>query len=114
MVLLSSSLKAELLQIKDLTFVLSQMQYDDSQNHLVVADNDNSSREWHTLFLLNGKSAPAIPPLELRQGERVRIAHDQYRTSSNTNSYERASLGSNRDKTAVTCWNRTYTEIRLP
>ncbi len=63
---------------KDMTMVLSELNLSDSRTatepstHLTVPLK-TMSQGVHTFYLLNGKAAPAIPPVELRQGERVRL-----------------------------------------
>lgn len=59
---------------KDMTMVLSELNLQGGTDPAArVAVPQKTSSAIHTIFLMNGKSAPAIPPIELRQGERVRL-----------------------------------------
>lgn len=58
---------------KDFTVVLSELNLGaaaEGSPHPVLPLKTSSA---HTYYMMNGKSAPAIPPVELRQGERVRL-----------------------------------------
>jgi FtsP/CotA-like multicopper oxidase with cupredoxin domain len=59
---------------KDMTVVLSELNLGaaaEGAPHPAVSLK--TSNQVRTYFLLNGKAAPAIPPIELRQGEKVRM-----------------------------------------
>ncbi len=57
---------------KDLTMVLSELNLQGDQAARVAVPM-KTNVGVKTVFLLNGKAAPAVPAMELRQGERVRL-----------------------------------------
>lgn len=58
---------------KDFTVVLSELNLGSAPEGAAHAVQPTKVPGSHTYYLMNGKAAPAIPPIELRQGERVRL-----------------------------------------
>lgn len=58
---------------KDFTVVLSELNLGAGAEGTAHPVQPLKSAASHTYYLMNGKAAPAIPPIELRQGERVRL-----------------------------------------
>lgn len=58
---------------KDFTVVLSELNLASAAEGTAHPVSPLKSGNTHTYYMMNGKSAPAIPPVELRQGERVRL-----------------------------------------
>jgi FtsP/CotA-like multicopper oxidase with cupredoxin domain len=58
---------------KDFTVVLSELNLGAGAEGTAHPVQPLKSATSHTYYLMNGKAAPAIPPIELRQGERVRL-----------------------------------------
>jgi FtsP/CotA-like multicopper oxidase with cupredoxin domain len=57
---------------KEVLLLISQVKYSAAAAHQALAPTDTAPGA-QCVFLINGKAAPAIPPIELRQGERVRL-----------------------------------------
>lgn len=58
---------------KDFTVVLSELNLGAAAEGTAHPVLPLKTASAHTYYLMNGKAAPAIPPVELRQGERVRL-----------------------------------------
>jgi FtsP/CotA-like multicopper oxidase with cupredoxin domain len=57
---------------KEVVWLISELKYAAAGNHQALSPTD-SAGDAKTVYLVNGKAAPAVPPIELRQGERVRL-----------------------------------------
>jgi FtsP/CotA-like multicopper oxidase with cupredoxin domain len=57
---------------KEVLMLISQLKYSPAAEHQALTPSD-TVHGAEAVFLINGKAAPAIPPMELRQGERVRL-----------------------------------------